>query len=441
MNKRLRQFISLISLLIMLIAADRLLTYALEPMSRSDYFLHDMEEFRRSGENIDMLIVGNSRSVHGFDPLIFEEELGLHNVYNASVLGQQISSKYYIAESVIRNFDPRIVIFDVEWQSLNDFGTDRTQSKLLGLDRLTGLTKLRYIFEAFDVSEMIYAFSKPYRFRDNLFNKKIIANNIRLKNWLHRTHYSENYYGTVKGYDKGSACSEKPFPIYRLGTFNPEDFSEASKGYLDRIVALCKSRNIRLFLVSPPISTMLQLNIGNYQEANDYYKSYAKENGVAYHNMNMLKNKDVIFNDGVFFDRGHLCVTGTAAATKLYAQIIRDEFEGRDTSDMFYKFMDEMTADISRVVAVGASISTEGKRVKVNDLSYSSGKNIIPDFVIQVSSDGKTYETIGTVSPPDDHFEFTWNHKSRKFRIKIIGKDKTGKTEAYAEYAVDLNKK
>ena len=440
MNKRLRQIISLISLLVMLIAADRLLGYALEPMSRSDYFLHDMEEIRRSGENIDMLIVGNSRSVYGFDPLIFEEELGVHNVYNASVVGQQISSKYYIAESVIRAFDPRIVVFDVEWQSLNDFGTDRTQAKLLGLDRLTGLTKLRYIFDAFDISEMIYAFSKPYRFRDNLFKKGNIANNLRLKKWLHNTNYSENYFGTVKGYDKGSACSGKPFPIYHLGTFDPANFSEASKGYLDRIVALCRSRNINLFLVSPPISTMQQMNIGNYQEANDYYKTYAKENGVVYHNMNLLKNKDVIFNDGVFFDRGHLCEPGAAAASRLYAQIIRDELEGRDTNDLFYGSMDEFSADISRVVAVGADISTEGKNVEINDLSYSGGKNIIPDFEIQISDNGKAYETIGKVSPPDDHYEFTWNHKSRKFKIKITGKDKAGETEAYAEYAVDLDK-
>lgn len=52
MNNRLKQIISLISLLIMLIAADKILSYALEPMSRADYFIHDMEELRKSGEKI-----------------------------------------------------------------------------------------------------------------------------------------------------------------------------------------------------------------------------------------------------------------------------------------------------------------------------------------------------------------------------------------------------
>ena len=71
MNKRQKQIISLLTLLIMLIAADKLLSYALEPMSRADYFRHDMSQLKKNGEKVDMIIIGNSRSVYGFDPLIF----------------------------------------------------------------------------------------------------------------------------------------------------------------------------------------------------------------------------------------------------------------------------------------------------------------------------------------------------------------------------------
>ena len=87
MNKTTRNIISFLSLILMIIAADRILTYLLEPMSRTDFYLHDIREMKEKGVKPDLFIVGNSRSVYGFDPLIFEEDLGLDFAYNASVVG------------------------------------------------------------------------------------------------------------------------------------------------------------------------------------------------------------------------------------------------------------------------------------------------------------------------------------------------------------------
>lgn len=438
MSKRTERILSLVFLIFLLIAGDRLLTYLLEPLSRAEYFLHDMKEMKKSGEYPDMIIIGNSRSVYGFDPRVFEEELGLDNVYNASVVGQQISSKYYIAEAMIEAFSPKIVIFDIEWQSLNDFGTTRTQAKLLGLDRLTGLSKIRYILEAFDFSEWIYALCKPYRFRDNLFREGSIAQNLRLKNWLRDTDYAENYYGTYKGYDKGSACSEKPFAIGSYGTFDEAEISAENKAYLDRMAELCRARNISLFIVSPPLTTMRQLNIGRYQEANDYYKAYASEKGVPYHNLNMLRDRDEIFPDSYFYDSGHLCEPGATEASRLYAQIIRDELEGKDTSDRFYASVDELRADISRVVAVGAEILTEGRTVRVRDLRCTAGTSTAPVIDIEVSADGKKYSSVGQVVPPEDSFDFVWERSRNKIRVKITARDAGSGTQAWADYSVVL---
>ena len=435
-NKTLEKIASAVFLIILIIAADRILTYMLEPMTRADYFRHDMEEMEKTGNYPDMIIVGNSRSVHGFNPLVFESDLGLNNVYNASVVGQQISSKYYIAEAMINAFHPKIVLFDTEWQSLNEFGDTRTQAKLLGLDRLTGISKIRYIFDAFSFSEMIYAFCKPYRFRDNLFHEGTVAGNLKLKNWLRDTHYSENYYSTIKGYDKGDACSAEPFRIGTYGTFNEDDISAKSKDYLDRIVKLCKDRNISLFLVTPPISTMMQMNIGNYEEANDYYLSYAEENGISYHNLNMLKNRDEIFNDSLFFHEGHLCESGATAASHIYAEIIQDELDGIDTKDRFYHSIDEMLSDISRIVAVGAEVKAENGTLIITDLKYSAGKDADIIFEIQLSSDGKNYETKAVVTPPDNSIDIPIGDVTGRIYVKIIADDTRGGSGTYAGYIV-----
>ncbi len=436
-SKTFEKVISAVFLIILFVAADRVLTYMLEPMTRADYFLHDMKEMKANGNAPDMIIVGNSRSVYGFDPLIFEEELGLENVYNASVVGQQISSKYYIAEEMINAFHPKIVLFDTEWQSLIEFGDSRTQAKLLGLDRLTGLTRIRYIFDAFNFGEMIYALCKPYRFRDNLFREGAVAGNLKLKNWLRDTDYSENYYGTIKGYDKGDVCVTEPFRVGSFGTYDETLLSEKSRQYLDRIVKLCRDKGISLFLVTPPVSTMMQLNIGNYEEANKYYKDYAAQNGVSYHNLNMLRDRDEIFNDSLFYHEGHLCEPGAAAASHIYAGIIRDELAGIDTSGRFYSSMDEMKADISRIVAAGAEITLEGNTLKVTDLRYTAGNDVDITFEILVSSDNKTYESKAIVTPPDDTAEIRMEEIPDRLFVKVIAGDLRSGSETYATYAVN----
>ena len=438
MKKNTRRILSLISLLVMIIAADRILTFLLEPMSRADFYLHDVREMKKDHQDIDLIIVGNSRSVYGFDPLIFEEDLGLDYAYNASVVGQQISSKYYIAESLIQDFSPEIVIFDIEWQSLNEFGDTRTQAKLLGLDRLTGLTKIRYILDGFSFSELIYAVSKPYRFHDNLFKEGSIANNLKLKKWMKDTKYAENYYHTMKGYDQGDKCSSKPFKINSLGTYDKTALSEKSIGYLDRIVKLCRERNISLFIVSPPISTMEQLNIGNYQEANDYYLAYAKENGVYYHNLNMLKDRDEIFNDHLFYNSGHLCRTGAETASHIYAEIIRDELAGIGTQDRFYGTVDELTADITRVVAAGADVKAEDGEIIISDLQYTAGKDADIIFEIRISAGSGEDPVTVTVNPPENSIKIPWENPAKKVSVKIIARDTRSGSEAYADYSVKL---
>ena len=438
MNKTTRNIISFLSLILMIIAADRILTYLLEPMSRTDFYLHDIREMKEKGVKPDLFIVGNSRSVYGFDPLIFEEDLGLDFAYNASVVGQQISSKYYIAESLIREFDPKIIVFDIEWQSLNEFGNTRTQAKLLGLDRLTGLTKIRYILDGFNFPELIYAVSKPYRFRDNLFKAGTVSENLRLKKWMRDSKYAENYYGTVKGYDEGSKCVSKPFAVNSRGTYDKTELSEKSKGYLDRIVRLCRERNISLFIVSPPVSTMEMLNVGNYQAANDYYLAYAEENGVYYHNLNMLKGRDEIFNDRQFYNSSHLCRSGAETSSHLYAEIIRDELAGIDTSGRFYASVDELTADIKRVVAAGADVKAKDGRLVISDLRYSAGKDMEVVFEVRLTSENGGFQQTLTVDPSESAVEIPYEGPAGKVRVKITAKDIRGGTEASADYTVKI---
>ena len=439
MKNNLKKTVSLLSLILMLAAAIRILTYLLVPMSRADFYLHDMERMKKQGQNIDMVIVGNSHFLFGFNPLVFEEKLGLGNVYNASISGMDITSKYYITEAMIEDFKPRIILFDLDWSALIDNGNLHTQSKLLGLDRLTGLRKVRYILSDFGPSEKIYAVSRLYRFRDRILWEDYIPDNVKQKRWAESTNYTVDYYQTIKGYDKGSACSSRPYPVSSKGAFDENLILKHGKDYVDKIISLCKSENIELFLVSSPFSTMELLNIGNYQDAIDYLAAYAREKGVHFFDMNMLKGRDEIFTDGLFYDADHLCEAGASAASEICAELIRDELDGKDISGRFYGSVDELAADIRRVVAVGAEVEAGEDAVRVSHFKYNAGIDAEILFEVQISGDGKEFVSEYQDLDPGDSVEIpAEDFRGDRYLVKIIGRDIQNGSEAYALYQANL---
>ena len=443
MKKNLTNCISLALFLILLIGMVCLLDYLLVPMSRADFFLHDMKRMKRKGPNIDLILIGNSRYLYGLNPQVFEEVAGFENAYNASVTGLPLSSNYYITESMINYFQPKAIVFDVNWRTLLDRGLDMTQSKLLGLDRLNWPSKIRHIANDFYPSEMIYGLIRPYRYRDRLFWEGYIAENVRLKRWAESTKYEIDYYQTIKGYDKGMSCAAGPYNMADQGRFDKSLIDQHNLQYLDKLVELCKSRNISLFLMTMPVSTMEHMNTGNYQESVDVYTNYAREKGVFYFDMNMLKNRDEIFTDNLFSDARHCCDEGADLVSKICAEIIRDEMKGLDTGDRFYSSMEQLSEDITRVVAVGADVDSSQDTIFVNNLRATAGKDADISFDVQFSTDGEKYETVARAKAVGTSVEITPEEKSHdnKYYIKIKGTNLINNSETFANYTIEMKKK
>lgn len=440
MNKYTKRFLSAVSLAAFLASAFLLLDYLLVPMSRADFFLHDMKRMKSEGTNIDMIILGNSHFLYGLNPLFFEEDLGLENVYNASVTGGQTSSDYYILESMLNDFEPKIVVFDAEWQSLYEYGTEITQSKLLGLDRLKGTAKIRHIFNDFLPSEWIYALLPPYRFRDKIYNFEAVKGNVRLKRWARDTGYRIDYYQTSKGYDKGMTCVSAPYPMRSVGEFDRSRITERSKNYLDGIVDLCKKKGIELFLVTAPVTASYQMNVENYQDDLDYYNAYAREKGVHFFDINMLKQKDALFPDDSFYDDGHLCETGAENASRICAGLIRDVLNGIDISDSFYDSYDAFAADLSRIASVGADVEAGEEAIRVADLRFTAGNGAEVLFEVQLSENGEDFIPVRGGLVPGSSFDIPLTGiDPGTVQVKIIGRDASSGSESYAVYSINLD--
>jgi hypothetical protein len=391
-SKLSKRILSAVLFAAMLAASELGLSYALEPVSFARWFKSDLRTIEKQGQEADLVIVGGSRTFRSFVPSILEEELGFDCVINGGSALQSLSGSYYQLKELTERFHPKYAVLAVTWNGLT-YGIG-TQSNLIVLDRLTGLNKLEFIKNGFTDDDRIFALLKSYRFRKNLTaedlaeiheDKRILAENKGRPFVKEGDIYSDT--GFVYSYE---SIPQGNVPITHHGIYDWTEIHEDRVEYLDKIVGLCKEKDIKLMLVSAPSTLMQVYNIDSYQMAVDYYEEYAAKNGLIYHNLNYLKDREELLPDTVFMDYNHLNGEGAEALSRVYARILAEDLAGGDTASYFYRDFYELQEKTDRIAAVSASFEpadAEGKySVQLNSLH---GENITPYYALLVkNSDG-----------------------------------------------------
>ena len=391
-SKLSKRILSAVLFAAMLAASELGLSYALEPVSYAKWFKDDLKAIEKDGQNADLVIVGGSRTFRSFVPSVLEEELGFDCVINGGSALQSLSGSYYQLKELTERFRPKYAVLAVTWNGLT-YGIG-TQSNLIVLDRLSGLNKLEFIKNGFTDDDRLFALLKSYRFRKNLTiedleeihaDKKTLAENGGEPFVKEGDIYSDT--GFVYSYE---SIPQGNVPVTHHGIYDWTEIHQDRVEYLEKIVALCKEKDIQLMLVSAP-STMMQIyNIDSYQPAVDYYEEFAAKNGLIYHNLNFLKDREELLPDTMFMDYNHLNGEGAEVLSKVYAEILAKDLAGEDTSPYFYRDLYELQQDVDRVAAVSAEITpleAEGK-YSVHFSSLHSPE-ITPYYALYVkNSDG-----------------------------------------------------
>lgn len=434
--KAIRRFLSIGCLIVYLFATESVLSYVLETQSYSSFYNYEMKQIEDQGTEINMIFIGASRVYRSFVPEIFETELGVSNVLNAGTSSQLISSTYYYLKYLLSRFSPEYIVVGVTWDQLlveND-----TQAKLIVKDRMKmSLDKLRYEQAAFNLNEKIYLLNS-YRYREYL-DPELIQKNLEDRRELKRNAYRDVDEGIKEYYaDSGFVYSyrsvrEGNIPLRSIGGFERNNIKEESLEYLNKITQLCKEKNIQLFLVSAPITTARMYQIEHYQDAVEYYKTYAQENGLVYHNLNYLKGREVFLPDAYMHDSNHVNGKGAEVTSLEYAEVLKRALAGEDTSEYFYKDFEEFSKSVERVVAVGADMELQGNQLNV---TVDSLQNIdeTPEYEILLSVDGGEYNVMQEYSTKT---EYTIERpECTKYTIRVnarrVGSD--AEYEAYQEY-------
>ena len=424
-------------LVILLLITRSVVLYLIEPADYSLFFNKILEnKIKENNGHIDMIFLGTSRAHRSFDPEVFEEELGMDSVFNASSGLQPIEGSYYLLQELVPRCRPDYVVMDVTAGTF--FNQSAALEKIIVLDRLHGPVKLEYLLKCFKPDEYLNAVSRVYRFRNNM-TLESISEIVHEKQELRENGYSERKAGMdlytdsgfIYSYLTGYVENGPSENYYRFENTVPENMA-----YLEKIISLCEENGIRLFLVTSPWPMMQMYYNKNYQEFTDRVSAIADEHGLPYVNLNYLRGREEWLGDDMMFDSGHVNGEGARRASEKYAQILKALLSGGEMPDLLYADLAELKTEVNRILALHADIAISDMTAKIH-ITSTQTDNITPLYRVQFSEDDEAYTPVTEWSEQTDlELDLSGYRGTGHFLIEAMSP--TGEPGTFIKYHVPI---
>lgn len=245
----------------------------------------------------DVLILGPSTANHHYDCRIIEDSLGM-TCYNAGRDGQNIIYDAMVLEGFLTRCTPKLVVVDVTHSTLSD----TWMSSLNDFNCYYGFLK--------PIDDIIDSIGSPV---DRLKRLSNIYRYNKTWEWLLNAKIAKSA-EDLDGYRPLEVKEIKGLKATKeTGKFVMD---ERCRHYLNRIIATCKEKNVKiLFAISPT----LIIDEGNF--AKDVNK-VLKGKGLELMNW----NGDTAYTNHpeLFYDKTHLNAKGAEAFTKEFVGKVKD---------------------------------------------------------------------------------------------------------------------
>ncbi len=285
------------------------------------------EFYASKPDSIDMLFIGSSHSYCTYDPEKIDAALGT-NSYQLGMPLQHPDSTYFTLLEALNTQNPKTVVFDVYWDMLDDEFELVQAGYLFQVLRDKELEE-KYIKEVFPLAEKIKYNVKLFRYQQDYFAfksstlKEDIMNRFDVTSPATQSQVGEEAYHS-KGY---TYCTYTMLEdeYDKTNQFKGVDgskikFTNAQLKYMDKIIKLCKERDIELILTTAPIANPSLEYIKNYDKISDRIQKIADENSLRYLDFNLVNQNEHIFADENFRDDAHLNDSGVKIADEYFCK-------------------------------------------------------------------------------------------------------------------------
>ena len=305
-----------------------------------NYYYQDSRERAELSGTLDFFVCGASHAMRGFRPDILDQKLDV-NSYNLSCSRQTMQGRYELLNLELNRNPAKTVVLELSYDSMTrNRDEEGPEGDMYMLGKLGGfMPRIKYFFSAIRPKEYGRMY---YNYIDNGVNciKKIIHGT-----WTDKNTKLEKGYAAYKRDD--DELNQDLKKIYHTRSFE-ETVYEPNVEYLNKIIALCKEKNVQLILVTTPLSKVTVCRYDNLDTFREWYENIANKNGLQYYDFNLIMDKEEKLPDSsAFSDKFHLGNKGAGTFTKMFTDVLNKEAAGEDTSALFYDSYSELESHMT----------------------------------------------------------------------------------------------
>ena len=298
----------------------RFLDFALYPCT---YMRNDVHSV--TTEHHDVVFLGTSDGKMGIDPDTVLEGTGLtgHNLCNGN---QYPVDSYYLLRLLVEKQKPSTVVYEVDMNYLIS-EKERGNNYLLFYHEFPfSQAKLSYFFDTILTSDF-RAWLFPFYEYPLTTELSRMGETMRIK-W-------NNDYGTEhlagetafyheNGYMERYPVAAEDFPAISSRSFTPEMVKAENIEYMEKMIALCKEKGIRLVtIVTPQTDTVVATFPEAYATAWEYIETFFAERGIECFNFNTDYYERFPHDTSVFVDyNGHMNGDGARAFSAVLRELL-----------------------------------------------------------------------------------------------------------------------
>ena len=336
-----------------------------------------MHELYEQKDGIDILYCGASHVSHGIVASVADEMTGKRN-FSSGTAAQSIDGTYAVLRQATSLYDIEKVFLELDFavatQKAKKDRTGFSSDYLVALylkDYLMNISEPKYyINHLLPIGKDKHLTLRP----QDLIRKAggVINGDYFRYNYLSDdSEYAGR--GCVMDWDKivnGSFVNDKD-----EGRIRVEAISEDWKSTVDKIIALCKEKNIELTMYSMPCSDYYLNEKGNYDEYYYFVKDFCAERGFDYYDFNLAKKTFFLPEDEDFTDDNHFNKQGVSKWTRAFWTFFGSE---NVKEDFFYDSYAEKMENIGdKVFGLVVKTSEDKKSVSITPVTNIADKNRI----------------------------------------------------------------
>lgn len=300
------------------VAAGLMLLYVLSCLHLSFIRMMLQPAHLSIGKDADVIIMGDSHTQTGIDESLLRRSV------NVSANSMHYLYSYVILKALLPS-NPRIkaVVLGYSYHNLNEYydgmllDGDKARFKLVDHYALFGRDEehaVRAKTLAFYEAWAKYHFGLPIQINPRLYCKALCGPLTArdLPFW------GKTYSSKHSNISRDSLIKTLERHFYRADLKTFQDHSDLQKRYLEKIIAMCRSRGVRLHLLITPLHPAYRSNIP--EDFNRKFRQFTSELENKYPDLTVWDHANDRYADFMYGDADHLNVYGAQIFTRVISR-------------------------------------------------------------------------------------------------------------------------